>query len=150
MPSRWSFKFCYSFFFNPSSLNPLATHSALNSTIVISLNGLISPFRFLLLAGPALTMLQQSARDRCGLLSYKLGHNICVSHHYSHCNHCFHPLLITLKLLLWPITMKKNAPHPLLKPPYLFASCWEADPNILAWCQYMPIVPPPLHYISQG
>ena len=47
---------------------PRTQLSTLNSTTVISLKGLIPPFRFLLPAGPARTMLQPSARDRYGLL----------------------------------------------------------------------------------
>ena len=67
-PFRCSFRLVCKFFFNRSSFNPLATHSFLNSSTVISLNGLIPPFLLLLPAGPERTILHRSSRDRCGFL----------------------------------------------------------------------------------
>ena len=67
-PFRCSFRLVCKFFFNRSSFNPLATHSFLNSSTVISLKGLIPPFLLLLPAGPECTILHRSSRDRCGFL----------------------------------------------------------------------------------
>ena len=67
-PFRCSFRLVCKFFFNHSSFNPLATHSFLNSSTVMSLKGLIPPFLLLLPAGPERTILHRSSRDRCGFL----------------------------------------------------------------------------------
>ena len=67
-PFSCSFRFCCSSFFNPLSSNPLAAHAALSSGAVMSLKSLIPPFLLVLPAGPAWTILQWSARNRCGYL----------------------------------------------------------------------------------
>lgn len=65
-PFSYSFRFCCRSFFNPSSFNPLAKHSAFSSATVMFLKGLIPPFLFVLPAGPAQNISIRSARDRCG------------------------------------------------------------------------------------